>query len=97
MTHRSLAALIVLNVVLLAALSVTVLNPTPAEAQFGGRANFTMIAGQATGRDSQSVIYITDLSSGKIAPIFYNASNNKIQIFGGRNISDDLRDPPSTR
>ncbi|MEM7626040.1 MAG: hypothetical protein AAF333_10470 [Planctomycetota bacterium] len=91
MTHRSLTVLIVLNLILLGGLSLTVMNPTPAQAQFGNARQFTMIAGQATGRDSQSVIYILDLNSSKVAPIFYNSSNNTIQYFTGRTISDDFQ------
>ena len=91
MTHRSLAALIVLNAVLLAGLSVTVFNPTPAEAQFGQSRQFTMISGQATGRDNQDVVYIVDLASSKVLPIFYNGSSKKFEQFRGRVLADDMR------
>ncbi len=91
MTHRSLAALIVLNVILLAGLSVTVFNPTPAEAQFGQARQFTMISGAVTGRSNQDVIYIVDLSSSKVLPIFYNGSSKKFEQFKGRVIADDMR------
>jgi hypothetical protein len=90
MTQRSLAVLIVLNLILLAALSVTVVSPTPASAQFGARSQFTMIAGAATGRSGQSVIYIVDLASSRIAPIFYNSSSKKFEFFTGRTISEDM-------
>ncbi|MEL7087268.1 MAG: hypothetical protein AAGL98_02310 [Planctomycetota bacterium] len=92
MTRRSLTVLIVLNVILLGGLSLTVMNPTPAEAQFGGGRQFTMIAGQTTGRSSQAVIYIVDLNSSKVAPIFYNGNNKKFEFFGGRTISDDFEE-----
>lgn len=97
MTRRSLTVLIVLNVILLGGLSLTVMNPTPAEAQFGGGRQFTMIAGQATGRDSQSVIYIVDTSSSRVAPIFYNGSNKKFQFFTGRTLSDDFSEVGKSR
>ena len=97
MTHRSLVVLIMLNVALLGGLSLTVMNPTPAEAQFGGGRQFTMISGQATGRDNQSVVYIVDLSSSKVAPIFYNGSNKKFQFFRGRTISEDFQDVGRSR
>ena len=91
MTHRSLAVLIVLNVVLLAGLTSTVFSPAPAEAQFGGGRQYTMIAGQATGRSGQSVIYITDLTTGRIATLFYNGSSKEFEFFRGRNIGSDAQ------
>ena len=90
MTRRSLIVLIVLNVVLLAGLSVAVMSPEPAKAQFGGGRQFTMIAGQATGRDSQSVVYVFDLVSSRVAPLFYNGSSQKFQFFTGRTMSQDF-------
>ncbi|MEM1027873.1 MAG: hypothetical protein AAF593_03705 [Planctomycetota bacterium] len=90
MTQRSLAVLVVLNVVLLAALSVTVLNPTPAEAQFGANRQYTMIAGGVTGRSNQSAIYVIDLSTSRIAPLFYNGSSKKFEFFAGRSVARDM-------
>ena len=91
MTHRTLAALIVLNVVLLAGLSVTVFNPTPAQAQFGQGQQFTMISGAVTGRSNQDMIYILDLSSSKVLPVIYNGSSKKFEPFKGRVIAEDMR------
>jgi hypothetical protein len=91
MTQRSLAVLIVLNVVLLTGLSVTVMNPTPAEAQFNASPQFTMISGKASSRDNQDVIFIVDLSTSRIAPVFYNGSSKKFEFFEGRTISEDLQ------
>jgi len=93
MTQRSLSVLIVLNVILVAALSVTVLNPmtaTPAHAQFGGSRQYTMIAGEVAGRSSQAAIYIVDTSSSKVVPVFYNSSSKKFEFFGGRVLSEDF-------
>lgn len=90
MTQRSLAVLIVLNLLLLGALTVTLSSPTPAQAQFGTRSQFTMISGAATGRENQDVIYIVDLASSRVAPIFYNSSNKKFEFFAGRTISEDM-------
>ncbi|MEM9419816.1 MAG: hypothetical protein AAGA25_12320 [Planctomycetota bacterium] len=90
MTQRSLAVLVVLNVVLLAALSVTVFNPTPAEAQFGAGRQYTMISGGVTGRSSQAAIYVIDLSSARVAPLFYNGSSKKFEFFTGRSVARDM-------
>jgi len=91
MTHRSLAALIVLNAALLLALGVVVLSPKPAQAQFGASAKYTMISGGVTGRNGQAAVYIVDLTSSKVAPVLYNAGNKKIEYFTGRVIMDDIR------
>lgn len=90
MTHRTLAVLVVFNVALLAALSVTVFNPKPAEAQFGNPQQFTMISGSATGRDSQAAVFIVDLASSRVVPVFYNGSSKKFETFTGRTIADDM-------
>lgn len=91
MTHRSLAVLIVLNAALLLALGGVVLTPKPAQAQFGAGAKYTMISGAVTGRSGQDAVYIVDLTSSKVAPVFYNASSKKIEYFTGRVIIDDLK------
>lgn len=90
MTQRSLAVLVLLNIVLLAALSVTVFNPQPAEAQFGAARQYTMIAGGVTGRSNQSAIYVIDLSTSRVAPLFYNGSSNKFEFFAGRSVAKDM-------
>lgn len=97
MTHRSLAVLILLNVILLGGLSVTVMNPTPAEAQLGGGRQFTMITGEASGRSNQAVVYIVDLNSSRVAPIFYNSASEKFEFFGGRTIADDFNSVGKSR
>lgn len=91
MTQRSLAVLITLNVILLAGLTVTVFSPKPAEAQFGGGRQFTMISGEVTGRNQQAAIYVVDLTSGQVAPLFFNGSNKQFETFSGRSIADDMR------
>ena len=55
MNPRSLGALIVLNVALLLALVVVTFSPAPAQAQFGGRADYVMISGFSAGRENQAL------------------------------------------
>ncbi len=93
MTQRSLTMLIVLNAVLLAALSVSVLTPPAAQAQFGGGSNFTMISGAITGRDSQDAVYVTDLSTSRLAAIIFNSSNNSFSVLDGVVVSEDAARP----
>ncbi|MEE9404726.1 MAG: hypothetical protein V3V20_07525 [Algisphaera sp.] len=91
MTHRSLAVLILLNVGLLVALGLTVLSPTPVQAQFGASPSYTMISGAVSGRSGQAAVYVIDLQSSKVAPIFYNASNKKFEYFKGQVVSEDMK------
>jgi hypothetical protein len=91
MNQRSLAALVLLNLALLAALIVTAATPKPAAAQFGPRANYTMLTGAVTGRSNQDAVFIIDLSTGAIAPIFFNGSNNTFEVFRGTIVSEDVK------
>lgn len=91
MTHRSLAFLIVLNVGLLAGLALMLARPQAAEAQFGAARTFTMISGAVTGRSNQAAVYVIDLNSSRVAPMFYNANRKRFEYFAGRQISEDMR------
>lgn len=89
MNRRSLSVLIVLNVVLLAAIALT-LGPVPkAEAQLGG-GSYLMIAGN-TSQAQQQVVYVMDTRTGRIAGFTVNSANKKVQVIGKREIADDLK------
>ena len=89
MNRRSLSVLIVLNVVLLAAIALT-LGPVPkAEAQIGG-GSFLMIAGDAS-QAQQQVIYVMDTRTGNLVGFTVNDANQKVEIIGGRKIADDIK------
>ncbi len=93
MNQRSLAALIVLNAVLLAALVVAVFSPRPAEAQFVGGSQYLMIAGDVVGRSQQAGVYIANLTSGQVLPILFNTANNRLDTFPVRNVGEDATRP----
>jgi len=98
MNHRSLASLIVINAVLLAALVVTVFSPAPAKAQFGGTGGqYMMIAGDVTGRDAQAAIYIIDMQTSRVVAVMFNGSNNTLEFVAGRDISQDAARPAQRR
>ncbi len=88
MTQRSLAVLIVLNAVLLAAIALTFGPVEKANAQLGG-GSYLMIAGN-TANASQQVIYVMDTRNGRVAGFTVNSANNRVEIIGGREIADDL-------
>ena len=90
MNRRSLSVLIVLNVVLLAAIALTLGQATPrAEAQLGG-GSYLMIAGN-TSQVAQQVVYVMDTRTGRVAGFTVNSANKKIEVIGKREIADDLK------
>ncbi len=89
MTARSLAFLIVVNAALLAALFVMPSAPQKAEAQFGGGRSYTLIAGNVTGRGSQAALYVIDLKTSQVLPMFFNGAKNEFEPFDGTNVADD--------
>ncbi len=74
MTNKGLRALIVINAVLLMALSLLVFSPSPAEAQLGpGRGgDYIMVAGR-TPQNTHNTIYIIDLNSGGMMAVEYSS------------------------
>lgn len=89
MNRRSLSALVLINVLLLAGVVLTVLAPEPAKAQFGTGNAYMMIAGEATGRSQQAAVYIINLRTSAIIPVLFNTANNTINTYPGRVIADD--------
>lgn len=92
MTVKTLAALIVLNIALVAALLVTTMTPAPAQAQFAGGRSFLMIAGDVTGRSDQAAVYVIDQQSSTMISFLFNASNKKLEFVAApRSIAQDAR------
>ena len=90
MTQRSLAALILLNVVLLAGLVVVGFAPQPAQAQLGGGGQYLMIAGKTAQRQSQSVVYVLNVRTAQVAALLYRSADNRVEPIDGRDIRNDL-------
>jgi hypothetical protein len=79
------------NVVLVAALAMC--WPTKsADAQFGAAANFSMIAGRTLGRQEE-VLYITELSSGRMITVIFNGSNKRFEEIAGVDMKKDFAKP----
>lgn len=97
MNQRSLATLIAINAILLAAIVVTVFSPAPAQAQFAAGHQYLMIAGQTPQRSSQSLIYIIELRTSRMVTALYNSGNQQLEFLAGRVVSDDLTAAPSGR
>lgn len=91
MNRRSLAALVLVNAVLLAALVTSLLSPSPAHAQFGAGAQYLMISGQSQIRNEQALVYVVDTRNGAIVTLLYNSANNRLEGKGGRMISQDAQ------
>jgi hypothetical protein len=92
MTQRSLAALILVNAVLLAALTLTVMSPAPAQAQFGRGGNaYMMISGSVTGRENVDAIYIIDRDTSRMMAAVFDSRNEEFQPVGVRQIRQDIQ------
>ena len=91
MNKRSLGALIVLNVVLLAALLIVSVSPRPAQAQFGTSVDYVMIAGQTAARNNQNVVYIVDTRSQRMAALLFQSANNTLDFIAVRDLSADAQ------
>jgi len=92
MSQRSLAALILLNTVLLAALVVTSFSPQKAQAQgLRSGSQFMMIAGAVTGRDDLSGIYIIDRGTTRMIAATYDSRDQQFDLISrGVVISQDV-------
>jgi hypothetical protein len=92
MNRKTLQALIALNVVLLAAVAMIGLTPTPpAEAQrLGSTPEYMMVAGQTFDRQEQT-IYIVELSTARMLGVIYRGNDKQLEVVGGRELSVDLR------
>ena len=88
MTQRSLAVLIVLNVVLLAAVALTFGPVNRAEAQIGG-GNYLMIAGNP-GQGQQQVVYVIN-NRGTVAAFTVNSANGDVRGVGRRDVARDIQ------
>lgn len=97
MTQRSLAALIAINAVLLAALVVSLFNPAPAMAQFGGGHQYLMIAGKSPIRNDQALIYVIDRRTSRVVALLFNSANNHFEPVAGRIVSQDIKAAPRGR
>ncbi len=89
MNRKTLGALIALNLALLGAMAALSFTPR-AQGAAMVRGDYTMISANVAGRDSQAMIFVTELRTGRIAAFFYNSAQNEYQQIDGRTISDDV-------
>jgi hypothetical protein len=91
MKRKSLAGLVVLNVVLLLVLGVLCLTPQPASAQLGaGRGDYFMVSGQSLGNQA-STLYIIDVVSGRLVAVTYDKQKRALLPTAGRDVNEDVR------
>ena len=91
MNQRSLAALVTLNVILLAGLALTVFMPRQAQAQFGGGNSYLMVSGEITGREQQAGVYIIDRNSAQAIVMLFRSQDKKVEYIGFRDIRQDMQ------
>ena len=91
MNRRSLAALVLVNAVLLAVVAVTSLAPQPAEAQFVPARQYLMIAGEVQARGPAAAVYIIDLHSTLMVVARFDSRTGNLNFIDSRDIGRDLR------
>lgn len=89
MNKRSLGALVALNIVLLVGLVFVSLSPEPAYGQVK-RAEYIMVAGNATGRSQQAAVFVIELNTSRMVAFFFNAADNRIDIIDARDMTQDM-------
>lgn len=92
MSARSLAALVLLNVVLLAGVLTVALPARPAAGQMMGGRQYTMISGMVD-QDDDAVVYILNLQTSQMVAVQYESNRNRLQLMGRRTVADDLTLP----
>ena len=90
MNKQTLTALVLLNLVLLVGLAVVTLTPQSAGDQLRGRGEYTMISGKTKARSNANVVWLADLSSGKLAALVYESGNERLTDIGRFDFSRDL-------
>jgi len=93
MNRRSLGALVALDVLLLAALAVTSMQPATASGEVHyARGSYRIVAGAWTGGGGgRSAVYIVDNNTSRVYAFVFSAADKSPLIpFAGRTINDDL-------
>lgn len=90
MNKRSLGVLAAVNIALLVGLWVVGYTVRTANAQLGGRGDYAMIAGQATGSADLAVVYVLELRSQSLVALTFDTRTNKLQVIDTRQIANDL-------
>jgi hypothetical protein len=94
MSQRSLAALILVNAVLLAALALATVGSDRAQAQgLGPRGTqYMMIAGEVANRPQVEGLYFINRENSRMFAATYDSRNDNFNVVGnGRIISEDVR------
>ncbi|QDU34883.1 hypothetical protein KS4_29590 [Poriferisphaera corsica] len=99
MNRRSLAALIILNTLLIVAIVMASFTAQPTVAQsFGSDGeNYTMLSGPIQGRSQNDGIYIIDVQKGNVIAAYFDGSSKKFVVIKGTNVPADLRKEETRR
>lgn len=91
MNARTLAALILVNVILLAGVVVTTFTPQTAEAQLGAAGEqYLLIAGETPASQDRAAVYILNVNTGRMASLTFDSRDDRLRIHAGRDVSRDI-------
>ena len=91
----TLAALVLLNLALLAGLALIARSPAPAIAQNGGggvqigNGNYTMVSGRIEAFDDVEAVYLIETSTMTVVPLVFNSGTNTFRVYDGRPLTED--------
>ena len=92
MNARTLAALVLLNVVLLAAVAVVALTPQSAQAQLGGAGDqYLLIAGKTPAAQDRDAVYVLNVNTGQVVSLVFDSRTDDLQRVDGRSVTEDIQ------
>lgn len=83
-----IAGLVTLNVLLGVGVAVKLFADRTAYAQIGGNRDYAVVSGYL---NQQSVLYVLDVSSGRLIALRQDVPNRKVYPAATKNVMDDLR------
>lgn len=91
MNARTLAALVLVNVVLLAAVIITAFAPQPAQAQLGAAGDqYLLISGETPQPTQQAAVYVLNVNTGQMIALTFDSRTDRVQVIDGRNVTEDI-------
>jgi hypothetical protein len=96
MRKHLITGLIVLNVILAIAVTLTFFNIPQAKAQpMGLSGNFLMVSGAILG-STADIVYLIDLENRQLQAIYYDRASDRVTSVGARDLIRDLAGTPES-
>ncbi|MFP4144135.1 MAG: hypothetical protein ACOCTI_01185 [Phycisphaeraceae bacterium] len=90
MNAQTLPTLILLNVILLAALAVALLQAPEAKAQLPRGNRYAMVSGEHPDTEDSDVVYIVNLTTGQVVALSFDYGDQEFEYLTARDIPGDI-------